>query len=128
MQVKNAYVSRDNLAEVFSIIEDALITEPNTQVHVENALFEELKMNGNDVGVELELMPRSGHYYSDGLSGEIIFSVNENHWYGVKTAVISFINNSSTHMQVVLFKSTKMKNEYFHVKAGFESLLLIGLK
>lgn len=40
MKIKKAFVTRENPAEIFLIIEDTLSTRPNTQVFIDDKIYE----------------------------------------------------------------------------------------
>ena len=51
MKIKQAYVTRENPAEIFLLFFDVLSTGPNTQVFVDDKIYRELRRNGSNYNV-----------------------------------------------------------------------------
>ena len=126
MKIKQAFVTRENPAEIFSIIEDVLSTRPNTQVFVDDKIYEELRRNGSDYNVYSHNYMKGFHYQhdDDNFGGEEWLALSEGCYFDKVIARGSFISNCNEYMQLVEFHSSKVK-EYTHYLAGFKQLLLI---
>ena len=129
MKIKKAFVTRENPAEIFSIIEDVLSRKPNTQVFVDNNIYNELRRNGTDYKVYSENYAKGFHYWhdEDNFGGEQWLVLSEGYKFDKTIARASFIGNSNDYKQLVEFNSQKVK-EYIHYLAGFKQLLLIQFK
>jgi hypothetical protein len=130
MKVKQVYVTCENLADIFLIIENTLLTMPDTQIFIDYKIYEELKKNGLDYNVFHPNYHKGWHYWHDdynNFGGEEWLALTKN---GVLNKVIargSFIANTKEYMQLVKFNSPKVK-EYVHYLVGFKQLLLILFK
>ena len=126
MKIKRAFVTRENPAEIFSIIEDVLSTRPNTQVFIDDKIYEELRKNGPDYNVYSYNYPKGWHYHhhDDDFGGEEWLGLSEGCYFDKVIARGSFINNCNEYMQLVEFQSPKVK-DYTHYLTGFKQLLLI---
>ena len=129
MEIKQVYVTRENPAEIFSIIEDILSTNLNTQVFVDDKIYVELSKNDSDYNVSSPNYMKGYHYYHDNenFGGEEWLKLSEGCASDKVIAIGSFIKNTKEYMQLVNFKSSKIKN-YTHYMAGFQQLLLILFK
>ena len=129
MKVKEVYVTRENPAEIFSIIERQLSIRPNTQVFIDYKIYEELKRNDSVYHVWQNNYLKGYHYYhnDDNFGGEEWLTLYEEGHFDKKIAIGSFISNSKEYMQLVNFDSSKVK-DYTHYLAGFKQLLLILFK
>ncbi|MBP3255163.1 MAG: hypothetical protein J6M60_01540 [Clostridia bacterium] len=129
MKIKQAFVTRENPAEIFSIIEDVLSTRPNTQVFVDDKIYEELSRNGSDYNVYSHNYMKRVHYQhdNDNFGGEEWLALSEGCYFDKVIARGSFISNCNEYMQLVEFHSSKIK-EYIHYCSGFKQLLLIRFK
>ena len=129
MKIKQAFVTRENPAEIFSIIEDVLSTRPNTQVFVDDKIYEELSRNGSDYNVYSHNYTKRFHYHvdNDNFGGEEWLALSEGCYFDKVIARGSFISNCNEYMQLVEFHSSKVK-EYIHYCSGFKQLLLIRFK
>lgn len=133
MNVKEVYVTREKLADIFGIIESVLSTRPNTQVFVDNKIYEELLKNGLNYHVSPHNYMKTGHYsynHENSFGGEKWLELTDGPMYrrgSQKIASASFIDNTKEYMQLVEFRSSKVKS-YVHYLAGFKQLLLILLK
>lgn len=129
MKIKQAYVTRENPAEIFSIIENTLSTRPNTQVFIDEDIYLELTRNGSKYHVYSYNFFKGYHYQhdDDGFGGEEWLALTEGSYFDKKIAIGSFIGNTVEYMQLVEFKSSKVEG-YTHYFAGFKQLLLIHFK
>ena len=129
MKIKKAFVTRENPAEIFLIIEDTLSTRPNTQVFIDEKIYEELRKNGSDYNVYSYNYMKGFHYWHNeyNFGGEEWLSLSEGCYFDSVIARGSFISNCKEYMQLVEFHSFKVKN-YTHYLAGFKQLLLIRFK
>ena len=125
MKVKQAFVPLNKPSEVFTIIEDTLSTRPNTQIFVDNKIYERIRGRFYSPNIV-----DGYHYYHDLDDGSYYTIV---HWYrkedrkNHQTYNISFVSNTDEYMQVVNFSSPKVQ-KYTHYNAGFKQLLLILVK
>lgn len=129
MKIKQAFVTRENPAEIFSIIEDVLSTRPNTQVFIDDKIYYELRKNGTNYSVYSENYQKTFHYNvdNDNFGGEEWLALTEGYAFDKEIARASFICNCNEYMQLVEFHSSKIK-KYTHYCAGFKQLLLIKFK
>lgn len=129
MKIKQAYVTRRNPAEIFSIIENVLSVNPDTQVFIDNDIYEELRRNGVKYNVYSHNYTKCFHYYhdDDNFGGEEWLDLSEGCYFDKTIAAASFIANSTDCMQLVEFSSKKIE-EYTHYLVGFQQLLLIHFK
>ena len=129
MKIKQAFVTRENPAEIFSIIEDVLSTQHNTQVFVDDEIYEELRRNGSKHKVYSHNYSKGFHYQhdEDNFGGEEWLALSEGCYFDNTIARGSFIQNCKGYMQLVNFKSSKIEN-YIHYLVGFKQLLFIQLK
>ena len=132
MEVKTVLVSRDNPAEIFSIIENELVDNPNTQVFIGGEIFKKLRF-GSGYHVRTSNYSKCFHYAHDEdnfggeewleLYGEKVLD-SEGYYHQKTIARGSFISNCNKYMQLVEFHSSKIKR-YCHYLTGFKKLLLI---
>ena len=129
MKIKHAFVTQENPAEIFSIIEDVLSINPNTQFFVDNEIYEKLKRNGSNYHVFFKNYQKGFHYqhYKENFGGEDWLALTEGCAFDKVIARASFISNCKEYMQVVEFHSSKIK-DYTHYLEGFKQLLLIRFK
>ena len=131
MEVKEVYVAKENLGDIFKIMEETLASNPNTQVFIDKEIYRELNRNGSNYNVSHHNYAKGFHYYHDRedyCGGEEWLELSDGHLYGSKgIARGSFIGNTEEYMQLVEFSSSKIEN-YTHFLSGFEQLLLILLK
>ena len=136
MEIKESYVAKKNLTDMFKIIEQTLSENQNTQVFIDNEIYENLKgMNDENYHVSSPNFSKTWHYNrdSDNFGGENWLVLTENgHAYYGEIYAASFIHNCTGYYQLVEFISYKSenypKNNYTHFLAGFEQLLLIHFK
>ena len=126
MKIKQAFVTRENPAEIFSIIEDVLSKRPNTQVFVDDKIYEKLRRNGSNYNVYSHNYTKGSHYHhnDDNFGGEEWLELSEGCAFDKAIARGSFISNCNEYMQLVEFHSSKVK-KYIHYRSGFKQLLLI---
>ena len=124
MKIKQAIVPRKNPTKIFSIIEDVLSTSPDTQVFVDDEIYEELTRNGTYYHVYPKNALKGFHYNED---EEEWLDLSEGCYFDKTIASGSFISNCNGYMQLVEFHSSKVKR-YIHYLTGFEQLLLIRFK
>lgn len=134
MKVKEISVPRSDATRIFTVIEEELSTNPNTQVFVDYRIYKDLRVNHWDYGISLPNIVKGFHYYhdSDNSGGEDWLVLNGNQSYtdgcgcfhAHEVARGSFIYNCKDYMQLVDFKSAKV-DSYTHYLMGFEQLLLI---
>lgn len=128
-KVKEAYVTREKPVEIFSIIENALSENINTQIFVDDEIYEELKNHGNEYNVFKANYENNFHYYSDFRDG-CRYSITKNLkltqgcFFDPAIAYASFVSNTKEYQQIVSFGSAKIK-DYNHYCVGFKQLLLI---
>lgn len=103
MKIKKAFVTRENPAEIFSIIEDVLSTRPDTQVFIDDKIYEELIRNGSDYNVYSHNYMKGFHYQhnDDDSGGEEWLALSEGCYYDKVIAKGSFISNCNEYMQLV---------------------------
>ena len=65
MKVKEAFIPRDNPAKIFSIIEDFLSEELDTQVFIDEEIYNELNRNSCDYHVHSPNCHGGFHYGED---------------------------------------------------------------
>lgn len=126
MKVNEVCVERKNSAEIFSIIEYELTNEPNTQVFISDEIYHELSNNRIKHHVFFPKYLKGCHYYHDknDHGGEVWVKLTKGNASAEEIARASFVSNSIDYMQLVNFKSRKIKN-YTHYLRGFEKLLII---
>ena len=129
MEIKEVFVARENPADIFSIIEEVLSTNPDTQVFIDDNIFEELRRNGSNYHVYSCNIMKGFHYYTDedNCGGEEWLALSEGFAFDKCIATASFISNCKEYMQLVKFHSSKVK-DYTHYLTGFKQLLLILFK
>ena len=129
MKVQEAFVTLEKSEEIFSIIEKNLLDEPNTQVFIENQIYENLcrtiykshVYSGENYG-------RCDHYYQTFTSGEEQFlRLAKDGYYAHSDTLASFVSNCKGYKQLVQFRSSRIKY-YKHYYVGFQQLLLIHYK
>ena len=130
MKIKEAFVTPDNLTEIFSVIERELSARPNTQVFIDVKIYEELRWKRSKLNVSSPNYSNGFHYYSDREDGSggptwLELYKPEPPYKGIARG--SFISNCKGYMQLVEFSSAKVK-EYIHYLTGFNQLLLIQIK
>ena len=127
MKIKKAYVTRENPAEIFSLIEEAISTRPNTQVFVDNRIYEEFRYGrGSRYHVYLKNGVTDYLRYGNDCGEEWLY-LSEGCVFDKEIASGSFIPSTKEYMRLVEFHSSKVK-DYTHYDAGFKQLLLILLK
>lgn len=126
MKVKEVYVTRKNPEEMFLIIDQTLSKIINTQVFIDNDIFELLMKDGPDYHVFHHNYAKGYHYYhdQDNFGGEQFLELTEGGYSEKRIAKASFISNTEEYMQLVNFHS-KNVNNYIHYLSGFNQLLLI---
>ena len=114
MIVKQAFVTRENPRETFSIIEKTLTSRPNTQIFVSKEIVKDLPL-------------------TNALGGSV-YAYNEDfmHWCGYykeeskkNTSIFGFAPITKEYMHLAVYHSDEHEIEYFHYKAGIKKLLLI---
>lgn len=135
MNIIEAYVTNKNLTDMFRIIEKTLSENQNTQVFIDNEIYEKLHgLSGAEYHVFSPNMPKTWHYNvdNDNFGGEewLVLTTGNTDDDAIFSA--SFIKNCKGYYQLVEFKSYNSKNyprdNYTHYLTGFENLLLIHLK
>ena len=121
MKVKEAFIPRDNPAKIFSIIEDFLSEELNTQVFIDEEIYQELNRNGCNYHVNSPNCSSGFHYGDDSVR---FLELHEGNWMSKSLALGSFVCNCQKYMQLVSFNASKVK-KYTHYCVGFKQLLLI---
>ena len=126
MKVNEVRVERRNPAEIFSIIEYELANEPNTQVFISNEIYHELRENNIKYHIFFPNYLKGYHYFHDrdNFGGEVWLKLTKGNASAEEIARASFISNNTDYMQLVDFKSSKIK-DYTHYLRGFEKLLII---
>lgn len=142
MNVSEIYLGTKDFAKIFSIIEKTLAEEPNTQIFVDDKIYNELRQNGASYNVFQHQYELSGHYRDDGCnrtelwnslfngysrSIEVWLSLHEGHCFSKEIARACFNSNCKGYKQVVRFNSEQIR-DYQHFIAGFKQLLLILAK
>lgn len=129
MKVKELYVSLENPVEVFTIIENVLNDNRNTQVYVADAIIECLNQKGKEYHIYCPNYLKTHHYNvdNDNFGGEDWYELTEGYVFDKTIAKASFIGNCIGYEQLVEFKSKKVK-KYTHFSVGFEQLLLIEVE
>ena len=130
MKVNEVFVSRENPTELFSVIEKELSARPNTQVFVDQKVYEELRWKRSDLHVSSPNYVNGFHYHTDRENGSggptwLELYKPEPPYKGIARG--SFIGNCKGYMQLVEFHSQKVK-EYIHYLVGFNQLLLVRFK
>lgn len=118
MEFKQAFVSLKNPEKIFSIIEDTLSSQPDTQVFVDEKLYKQIcaKLYSPNI------LDSTYHYFE----GQV-------EWFELhdrKNKILyhaSFVSNTEEYVQLVEFNSPKV-SEYIHYLSGFKQLLLILVK
>lgn len=105
------------------------VTRPNTQVFIDDKIYEELERNGSDYNVYSYNYMKEYHYRhdDDNFGGEEWLALSEGCYFDKVIARGSFISNCNEYMQLVGFQSSKVK-DYTHYLTGFKQLLLIRFK
>ena len=129
MEVKQVYVTRENPGKIFSIIEDELLEQINTQIYVKNEIYLAMSKNGYNYHVFSKNYTKGYHYYHTNdengyFGGEKWLELSEGCAFDKEIARASFISNNNEYMQIVDFNSSKIPN-YKHYLVGFQKLLLI---
>ena len=129
MEVKEVYIPRKSPQNIFSIIEKQLEENIDTQVYIEDEIFQMLFYDGNQFYVSNPNYSKSFHYnHNDDyfFSGDLwleLLDTDTNEY----VARGSFISNCRGYMQLVEFKSNKIK-KYTHYLVGIKEILMIGLE
>lgn len=126
MKVKQAFVTLDKPTEIFTLIEDTLSTRPNTQIFIDEKIYDKIR----GTVYSPNMLDNGRHYYSDHYDGSSYDSVRWFKWNDKKnnaTYYASFVSNTEEYMQLVNFSSPKVE-KYTHYMAGFKQLLLILVK
>ena len=63
MEVKQVYVTWENPSKIFSIIEDELLEQINTQIYVKNEIYLAMRKNGYNYHVFSQNYNKGYHYY-----------------------------------------------------------------
>ena len=126
MEIKEAYVTNENLTNMYRIIEDTLLKNPNTQVFIDNEIYQTLSANGGHYDVFSPNMSKTWHYRvdNDNFGGEEWLNLTKGIAFDYTIFAASFISNCKDYMQLVEFRSSKIER-YIHFLVGFENLLLI---
>ncbi len=130
MNVSEIYLGTKDFAKIFSIIEKTLTEEPNTQIFVDDKIYNELHKNGLNYKVYHHNYSQKGNYGEfDGCSFtlEEWLSLHEEQYFSKKIASASFVSNCKGYKQVVRFNSKQIEG-YLNFIAGFKQLLLILAK
>ena len=124
--VKEFYILAKDPTRIFSIIEEELSKNINTQVFVDSKIFEELRKNGHKYHVHNPNYMKSWHYMhdKDNFGGEEWLDLVEETDSNKTIARGSFISNCKDYVQLVEFESSKIE-DYTHFLAGFDNLLFI---
>ena len=126
MEIIKAFVTREKLVEVFSIIDKELSAEPNTQVYIENNIYYSLRKLGYKHNIYSYNFMKGSHYdkSEDGFGIEEWIGLSDGCYLDKVIAKASFVSNCSEYKQLVQFDSSKVK-DYKHFLTGFKKLLLI---
>ena len=128
-KVKETYVTRKNPAEIFSVIENFLSDNIDTQIFVDNEIYKELKYHGHDFNVYQANYENSSHYHSH-YHGGCKFSITDSFkltsgcFFDKEIAHASFVQQTKEYNQLIDFASSKIK-DYAHFHVGFKQLLFI---
>lgn len=108
MIVKQAFVTRENPRETFSIIEKTLTSRPNTQIFVSDEIVKHLPFTG-------------------ALGSVYAYNEDFMNWRGYegKGTYFGFAPITKEYMHLAVYHSDEHEIEYFHYKAGIKKLLLI---
>ena len=128
MEIKKVLVTREKAEEIFSVIEEVLLENAETQVFVKTEIYDELRWKGSEHHVFPHNIEKCYHYYEDdGVGGEEWIVQSKGCYFDDCIACGSFIANTTDYMQLVEFHSPKIK-DYTHYLTGFKQLLMIELK
>ncbi len=116
MIVKQAFVTRENPRETFSIIEKTLTSRPNTQIFVSKEIVKDLPL-------------------TNALGGSV-YAYNEDfmHWCGYykeesqDTSIFGFAPITMEYMHLAIYYSREHRIEYCHYGACLKKLLLINFE
>lgn len=122
MKVTETFIPRDNPAKIFSIIEDFLSKEFDTQIYIDDEIYSELHRNSYDYHVYFPKWTREFHYGDDNRVHFV--NLHESNWMSKTIALASFVSNCAEYMQLVGFRSSKVE-DYTHYLVGFKNLLII---
>lgn len=115
MIVKQAFVTRENPRETFSIIEKTLTSRPNTQIFVSDEIVKHLPFTG-------------------ALGSVYAYNEDFMHWCGYykeesqDTSIFGFAPITKEYMHLAVCHSCERGIEYYHYGAGFKKLLLIDFE
>ncbi len=121
MKIKQMYVTRKNPEKIFKLLKEELIKQPNTQVFIEEDIFQKLFF-GWEMHVYQTNCQKSFHY-NDSFDGETWLKLTKGNAHAETVAMASFITNCEGYKQLVQFNSQGVC--YTHYCTGFEQLLLI---
>lgn len=126
MEIIKAFVTREKLVEVFSIIDKELLKEPNTQVYIENNIYYSLRKLGYKNNIYCYNFLKGSHYAcsEDGFEKEEWIGLSDGCFLDKVIAKASFVSNCNEYKQLVQFNSSEVK-DYKHFLTGFKKLLLI---
>lgn len=124
MKIKQMYLTRKNPEKIFKLLKEELIKQPNTQVFIEEDIFQKLFF-GWEMHVYQTHYQKSFHYNyeQDSLDGETWLKLTKGNAHAETVAMASFITNCEGYKQLVQFNSQGVC--YTHYCTGFEQLLLI---
>ena len=114
MIVKQAFVTRENPRETFSIIEKTLTSRPNTQIFVSKEIVKDLPL-------------------TNALGGSV-YAYNEDfmHWCGYYKGCTythaGFAPITKEYMHLAIYYSREHRIEYCHYGACLKKLLLIDFE
>ena len=109
MIVKQAFVTRENPRETFSIIEKTLTSRPNTQIFVSKEIVKDLPL-------------------TNALGGSV-YAYNE--YYKEEsqdTSIFGFAPITKEYMHLAIYYSREHRIEYCHYGACLKKLLLIDFE
>ena len=121
MKIKQMYVTRKNPEKIFKLLKEELIKQPNTQVFIEEDIFQKLFF-GWEMHVYQTHCQKSFHY-NDSFYSETWLKLTKGNAHAETVAMASFITNCEGYKQLVQFNSQGVC--YTHYCTGFEQLLLI---
>ena len=121
MKIKQMYVTRKNPEKIFKLLKEELIKQPNTQVFIEEDIFQKLFF-GWEMHVYQTHCQKSFHY-NDSFDSETWLKLTKGNAHAETVAMASFITNCEGYKQLVQFNSQGVC--YTNYCTVFEQLLLI---
>lgn len=128
MKLKEVYVKLEKPAEIFTVIENALMDNRGTQIFVDMSLYQKLRYHGHGYNVfshNYAMMDSGSHYYRDDDYSPVEWlTLHVSHSGSEEIAKASFVTNCKDYKQVVQYMSENIEN-YIHYCARFDVLLVI---